>query len=224
MSTSCQMESVEVEQGLRERKKSATRLALQRAALALAAEHGVAHVTAETISDAVGVSPRTFFNYFSCKEEALVGDPPALDDRLRAGLATALPGTSLAATLRSVVVQTALDLADHRDEWILRKQLIHDCPALASRLMAIFAAREQTLTETIATALESRPGEGQEESPSDEFVDDAAYAPSDDLLPALLAALAGTALRVAFQSWDGKGKHRLEIATNHVFDLLEKGL
>ncbi|MHB1711683.1 MAG: TetR family transcriptional regulator [Acidimicrobiales bacterium] len=220
MSASCDEETVEAEQGLRERKKSATRLAFQRAALALAAEHGVAHVTAESISDAVGVSPRTFFNYFPCKEEALVGDPPALDDRLQAGLAVALPGTPLVATLRAVVVQTALELADHRDEWILRKQLIHDCPALASRLMATFAAREQSLTETIATVIESRSGSGHEDVPTDEPV----CATTGDLLPALLAALAGTALRVAFQSWDGKGKHRLETTVDEIFDLLEKGL
>jgi AcrR family transcriptional regulator len=57
--------------GLRERKKAATRHALHEAALRLAAEHGLEHVTVEAIADAANVSRRTFSNYFSGKEEAL---------------------------------------------------------------------------------------------------------------------------------------------------------
>jgi hypothetical protein len=117
-------------------------------------------------------------------------------------------------------------LADHRDDWILRKQLIRDCPALASRLMATFAVREQTLTDTISTALGAGlAGRGSEGSAMALAVEPAdTQKEKDDLLPSLLAALAGTALRVAFQNWDGRDKQRLETSINHVFDLLEKGL
>ena len=58
--------------GLRERKKLATATALSDAALELAAEVGVAGVTVEAIAARAGVSVRTFFNYFSAKEEAMV--------------------------------------------------------------------------------------------------------------------------------------------------------
>lgn len=58
--------------GLRERKKAATKLALGQAAVRLAGERGLAGATAEAIAAEVGVSTRTFHNYFAAKEEAIL--------------------------------------------------------------------------------------------------------------------------------------------------------
>lgn len=58
--------------GLRERKKAERRLALVDAAHRLVEEHGFEHVTVEDIAAAAGVSPRTFFNYFETKDDAIV--------------------------------------------------------------------------------------------------------------------------------------------------------
>jgi AcrR family transcriptional regulator len=57
--------------GLRERKKLATRQALSAAALRLAVERGLDNVLVEDIAAEAGVSPRTFNNYFSGKYEAI---------------------------------------------------------------------------------------------------------------------------------------------------------
>jgi hypothetical protein len=59
-------------QGLRERKKQATREALREAALLLALERGPDNVRVDDIADAAGVSPRTYNNYFSSREQAIV--------------------------------------------------------------------------------------------------------------------------------------------------------
>src|ERR1700712_4520395 len=64
----CQNETVT----LRERKKRATREALQGAALRLALEHGPDNVRVEDIAQAAGVSSRTYNNYFSSREQAIV--------------------------------------------------------------------------------------------------------------------------------------------------------
>lgn len=56
---------------LTERRKETTRLEISRAALNLFTERGVDHTTAGDIAAAAGVSLRTFWRYFSTKEEAL---------------------------------------------------------------------------------------------------------------------------------------------------------
>src|SRR6266545_806054 len=57
---------------LRERKKQATREALRAAALRLALERGPENVRVDDIAEAAGVSPRTYNNYFSSREQAIV--------------------------------------------------------------------------------------------------------------------------------------------------------
>ncbi|AGF71927.1 TetR/AcrR family transcriptional regulator [Corynebacterium halotolerans] len=58
--------------GLRETKKAATRATLARAAARLALDRGAEGLTVAAVSEAAGVSPRTFHNYFTSMEEALV--------------------------------------------------------------------------------------------------------------------------------------------------------
>jgi AcrR family transcriptional regulator len=61
--------------GRRGRKRAATRVAITDAARSLTAAHGVNGFTIEQLCEDVGISRRTFFNYFPGKEDAILGDP-----------------------------------------------------------------------------------------------------------------------------------------------------
>ena len=73
--------------GRREAHKQATRQALQQAADRLFAEQGYGATTVRDIAEAAGVTERTFFRYFTGKEELIIEDAlswlPILLDKLR---------------------------------------------------------------------------------------------------------------------------------------------
>lgn len=73
--------------GLRERKKARTASELVDAAYALLGDGGPAALTAEAIADRVGVSRRTFFNYFSSVDAVLVRGLSDLLDEVSIALA-----------------------------------------------------------------------------------------------------------------------------------------
>ncbi len=68
---------------LREVKRAETRRALSEAAFELACERGLDHLTTDDIVERAGYSRRTFANYFSGKEEAVVA---AVLEVIRAGI------------------------------------------------------------------------------------------------------------------------------------------
>lgn len=76
--------------GVRERRKTETSTRLVAAARRLFAEKGLGGFTVEELCDEVGVSRRTFFNYFATKDDAVLGvagrdTDDELDDAFVAG-------------------------------------------------------------------------------------------------------------------------------------------
>ena len=162
--------------GLRERKKADTRRAISAAALRLALADGPARVTVDAIAEAADVSPRTVFNYFATKEEAIVGLDPdgraAVVERLADRPADEAPLTSLREAMRSDDPTGAVS-------WRARARLAREHPQLQSAYVAGFTALEDELTEVVARRV--------------------ALDPVTDAYPRLVVTVALTALRVAVQ-------------------------
>jgi AcrR family transcriptional regulator len=67
----CWMQTTEP--GMRERKKLHTRFTIERAAVDLVLENGFDGTTVEAIAERADVTPRTFFNHFADKADAVLG-------------------------------------------------------------------------------------------------------------------------------------------------------
>jgi AcrR family transcriptional regulator len=138
--------------GLRERKKQATREALSAAALRLALERGPDGVRVEEIAEAAGVSPRTYNNYFSSREQAIVA-AVAAERALRVGAALrARPADEplATATVEAVVEVFATGAEPGRPELAL----VGSAPALRAAFLDTVTAIEQPLAAALADRAE----------------------------------------------------------------------
>src|SRR5215831_13204039 len=114
--------------GLRERKKQATRKALREAALRLALERGPDNVRVDDIAEAAGVSPRTYNNYFSSREQAIIAAVTADRASQVAADVTARPAdVGLGDAVVDAVVTLYADSGDHPQDALL---MITASPAL----------------------------------------------------------------------------------------------
>lgn len=189
--------------GLRERKKQATRAALAEAAVRLAAEHGAENVTVETISNAAGVSPRTFFNYFDSHDDAFVMADPDVGERIRCAIRDAPAELPPLEAVREAMAGELADVERQHEVWSLRAKVLQKSPHLLARGLGLHMAEERDLARTIADRLGPRAGTDAAAEAGTEA--DAGAKPCDDadieLYPRLLAAVAGTAVRVAIEHW-----------------------
>jgi AcrR family transcriptional regulator len=139
---------VEIE-GRRERKKLETRRALIQAARELVDARGVDGVTVEEIADSAGFTARTFFNHFSCKEEAAVAYDPETLTRLADEVRSRPADESPVMTLRAVLA-VGDGTQDMLDRWLLRHELVARNPKLLPRHLAAMEQVELALTEALA--------------------------------------------------------------------------
>lgn len=191
--------------GRRERKKLQTHRALTTAARELALARGLDGLTVEDIADAADVSVRTFFNYFSCKEEALVGVEPAvlaeLGDELRERPAEEAPLDAL----RAVLATGVDDVAEAVRRWSLRTELVRRHPSLLPRHLAALAEIEAALVRALAARLGTDPAK--------------------DPFPAVAVAAAMATLRAAASWWEDAGRPGpLDKTVDAAFATLGRGL
>lgn len=127
-------------EGLRERKKRQTRQYISDVATGLFLERGFDAVTVAEIAEAADVSVNTVYNYFPAKEDLFLDRSKGVVDRLARWVRGRETGESAAAAvLRELrdeltAVSPRLGLMEGYDRFM---RVIHDAPALRSRLWAI---------------------------------------------------------------------------------------
>jgi AcrR family transcriptional regulator len=165
---------------LRTRNRQATREAISHAALRLVIEqgpHGLALVRVHDIASAAGVSPRTYNNYFSSREEAICAFQA--DQSGRAG--QALRSRPADEPLDQAVIAAVIELYTNPEPDKAGLRMIMSTPALEGEALKAFTMAEGPLAEAIAARTGTDPGR--------------------DLFPAVTAAAVAGAIRVAGRHW-----------------------
>jgi AcrR family transcriptional regulator len=146
--------------GLRERKKAATRRALGLAAMRLAIERGLDNVLVDDIAAAAGVSTRTFNNYFASKYEAICSLAMERGKFIGAELRARPPGESLMDAITNAVIAPY----ENGDQPPGRAhidgiKLVLRSPALQGEFLRTQYVTQQELAAAIADRIGSDPAE-----------------------------------------------------------------
>jgi AcrR family transcriptional regulator len=166
--------------GLRERKKRATRRALSHAALRLAAEQGFDNLLVEDIAAAAGVSMRTFNNYFASKADAVCATRGERMEHVVAALEARPAGEPIGEALRCSLPLLLCDDPEADAARVMLGRLLRTTPELRAQQLASLAAVEPVLAAAIARRCGWDP---------------------DALAARVLAAATLAAFRVAFDDW-----------------------
>jgi len=139
--------------GLRERKKLKTKAAIQKEALRFFLKKGFDETTIEEIAAAAEISPSTFFNYFSSKEEVVFQDE--LDPLILAAFDAQPEGTNPIRAVRNAMKSVFENLTPQQDR-VMRERiaLMSSTPSLRAAMLAQFA----DLVGQIAVLVSSRSG------------------------------------------------------------------
>lgn len=180
---------------LTERRKAATRRDIAHTAAALFVERGLRATRAEDIARAAGVSPRTFFRYFATKEESVApvfaeGAQRWVDAVRAAPADLPLPDalTRAAGSALDPAATGGADSVANADslEWVRTLlRMAEEAPALRSVWNDACFAAETSLLDVLAERAGADPSAG----------------PPASTELRLAAAVAGTAIRVAVESW-----------------------
>jgi AcrR family transcriptional regulator len=168
--------------GLRERRRRQTSADIRGAAVRLVRERGFDKLTIEAICAEAGISVRTFFNYFPNKESAIAYGPSDIPPELVEEFVAAGPGPY------SVVLDELIRLAAHhlrdmppdRDQAETMLELAKTTPAMLAAFLADLERFQNHLIDIVARRQGMKP---------------------DEEIPAVISALALTAIRSGIERW-----------------------
>jgi len=145
------------DEGLRERKRRETRVALSQTAIRLSMQRGWENVTVDDIAAAANVSPRTFRNYFSTKAEAVASGHRERMLRIADELRARPAGEPLWTAITNAVASQFETPARKGDEapadakrWMERIRFLFTEPAIHAEVLRASAAAQSDLANAIA--------------------------------------------------------------------------
>lgn len=196
-------------EGLRERKRAATRATIEKTAIELALTHGYENVTVDMICAASGVSQRTFFNYFGSKEGVILRRAASMTDAEAASFIDDRTGDVVLDLVR-MISKALIDGAPDPSLLESHFRVIASSPELLGKHMEWMAAQEQRLAELVRERFRL---EGRSEDDSPDLADEAV----------MVVGLAMSALHFALQKQFGSdGVQPLSETIEHAAALIRR--
>jgi AcrR family transcriptional regulator len=174
---------------------------LERAALALFAEHGYDATTVAEIADRAGLTKSTFFRHFADKREVLFGGQELLIDLFRDAILTAPPAATIADCLAAALESAAVAFTPDRHDLAPQRRAVI---AANSELQERELLKRARLASAMAEALRARG--------------------VDDVAASLAAQVGGLAFSTAYARWAAPESRRpfIEIAHAALHDLQDR--
>lgn len=201
-------------EGLRERKKRATRDTIAATARRLFAELGFDEVTVAEVAAAADVSEKTVFNHFATKEDLAFAGGEAPLERLLADIARRPAGTSVLDVFHATTdaMIDSLVATSEGDDVVVVTRIVRGSRVLQERLPVKWERESAALTAAIA---------------------ETTGADDDDVLPEIVARTLSWTHRTIFRDAiagllaDEDPQQlaaRLRVAATHAYDQLATGL
>lgn len=133
--------------GWRERKRRETHKRVWESAIALFGANGYEATTLDAIAEAAGISKRTFFYYFTSKEEILAAWQADVPDLFRAAIAAEPAGATPLQLVSNVLAKLPTHL--NADQAILINRIIRSSEQLRAGNLAKFLRLEDAAFEAL---------------------------------------------------------------------------
>jgi AcrR family transcriptional regulator len=191
--------------GLRERKKVHVRTSIQREALRLFSEQGFDATTVEQIAEAAGISPATFYRYFTSKEDSVVTDE--YDPIFVQSIMERPSDEPLIDAIRAVMTDVIVRYMVRDRDLLVARYELRKTPAIA-----VASLEEQERSQELFGALIARH----------------VRRPPDDVDVRIASSALSGALHAALGGWLAQGakggEQRLREVLNHAIDRVESAL
>ncbi|GAA4285338.1 TetR family transcriptional regulator [Brevibacterium daeguense] len=199
------------EESHRDRKARLTRRAIHVAAVHQVLDQGLENATVAHIAAEAGVSTRTFFNYFSSKEDAIVGftDRTLDDEQIAEFLERPLEPEALVEDIARLI-HAAFMLTFNDDEVATgRRRIFAQHPALLRRQFEKNERLEDQVTEVVASRIRQHGLEYDSQEPLEEV--------ARMLVLVCVAPLRATARRIA-------QKERADLEEDYSTEIFERSV
>jgi AcrR family transcriptional regulator len=184
---------------LRLRKRRFVRSEIWNTAIDLFAKRGYDATTVDEIAAAAGVSRRTFFRYFSSKDDLMVQATDTYGDILTEAIREAGRLDRPLEVVKRAVLRVA-DFVVIQPAARKTMQIVEENAAARGAQLSEFAVIERRVAAAFASAFQSSS--------------------TDDCMPELLASLTFVTLKQAFNTWYHHQPERISDTVEEIFDTL----